>query len=150
MAKISTYLGIDFGQAKIGLAIADEETKMAFTFDTLKNNKEFLNNLKEIVGCENVKTIVIGMTSHQKDPESGKKKEHFADMLKKELTGIEIVFHEEMFTTKMAQDNLKQHGKKGIAKNDDQEAARIILQSWLDKNKLFEKSVEALKRTHIS
>jgi RNase H-fold protein (predicted Holliday junction resolvase) len=39
-----------------------------------------------------------------------------------------------MFTTKMAQENIKKRGEKNISKMDDQEAARIILQSWLDKD----------------
>lgn len=131
-AQISHILGVDFGMAKIGLAIADDETKMAFAYDTLKNDKEFLKNLKEIVSCENVKTVVIGMTRHQKDDESAKEKLNFAKTIENEL-GIEIVFHEEMFTTKMAQANIKMRGGRNIAASDDQEAARIILQSWLDR-----------------
>lgn len=130
---VSTYLGIDFGMSKIGLAIADEETKMAFAFDTLKNDKEFLPSLKEIIACENVKVIVVGMTSHTKDEESAKNKMSFIEMLKKELE-VEIKIHEEMFTTKMAEANIKMRGKKNIKVLDDQEAARIILQSWLDMN----------------
>ena len=129
---IFTYLGIDFGMAKIGLAIADEETKMAFAFDTLKNDKEFLSALKEIVTCENVKTIVVGITKHEKDEESFQAKEKFIQTLKKEIP-VEIVFQEEMFTTKMAQQNIKIQGKKNLAHFDDQEAARIILQEWLDR-----------------
>ncbi|MDD5396481.1 MAG: Holliday junction resolvase RuvX [Candidatus Moranbacteria bacterium] len=131
MAQISTILGIDYGQSKIGLAIADEETKMAFAFDTLKNDKDFRSNLKEIVACENVKTIVLGMTKHDKDQQSVQEKLDFAKMLEKE-TGIRIEFQEEMFTTKMAQENIKMRGGTNIANLDDQEAARIILQSWLD------------------
>jgi putative Holliday junction resolvase len=131
MAQIKTILGVDFGEAKIGLAIADEETKMAFAFDTLKNDKDFFKNLKEIVACENVKSVVLGMTRHGNDLESEKLKENFAKKLEKELA-IEVVFQEEMFTTKMAQENLKMHGGKNIAALDDQEAARIILQSYLD------------------
>ncbi|EKE19370.1 MAG: hypothetical protein ACD_9C00036G0002 [uncultured bacterium] len=131
MAQISTILGVDFGMSKIGLAIADEETKMAFAFDTLKNDGEFLKNLNEIVASENVKIIVIGMVSHEKDEKSVQQKKKFAQMLEKEI-GVEIVFQDEMFTTKMAQENIKMRGKKNIAKLDDQEAARIILQSWLD------------------
>ncbi|KKQ46059.1 MAG: hypothetical protein US63_C0007G0036 [Candidatus Moranbacteria bacterium GW2011_GWC2_37_8] len=131
-AQISHILGVDFGKSKIGLAIADDETKMAFAYDTLKNDKEFLKNLKEIVSCENVKTVVIGMTRHQKDDESVKEKLNFAKTIENEL-GIEIVFHEEMFTTKMAQANIKMRGGRNIAASDDQEAARIILQSWLDR-----------------
>lgn len=131
--KVATYLGIDFGLAKIGLAIADEETKMAFAFDTLKNDKEFLSSLKEIVNCENVKTIVVGITRHKKDDASSKTKEKFIQLLKKEIAA-EIAYQEEMFTTKMAQGNLKLRGQKNIIAADDQEAARIILQEWLDQN----------------
>ena len=127
-----TFLGLDFGISKIGLAIADEETKMAFTFDTLKNNKEFFPALKEIVSCENVKTIVMGMTKHEKDEKSAKEKTRFAEKIEKEV-GVPVEFHEEMFSTKMAQDNIKLRGIKDVAQFDDQEAARIILQSWLDK-----------------
>src|SRR6266567_511151 len=85
MAQISTFLGVDFGKSKIGLAIADEETKMAFAFDTLKNDKEFLGALKEIVRCEHVKTIVMGTTKHEKDEESFQEKIKFANMIEEEL-----------------------------------------------------------------
>ncbi len=58
--------------------------------------------------------------------------EEIGKKMEKEL-GVPVLYHEEMFTTKMAQDNLKEKGVKGVKKYDDQEAARIILQSWLDK-----------------
>ena len=128
---LGTFLGIDYGKSKIGLATADSETRMAFSFDTLANDKDFLENLKGIVLCENVRKIIIGMTKHDMDCESSKEKVRFAENLKKEL-GLPIEFHEEMFSTKMAQENIKLRGGKNIARLDDQEAARIILQSWLD------------------
>lgn len=136
MAQPRTFLGIDFGEAKIGLAIADEETRMAFAFDTLKNDKDFLANLKEIVECERVKTIVIGMTTHEKDQKSAEKKIQFAEKIKKELN-IEVAYQDEMFTTKLAHENIKMRGGKHIAQTDDQEAARIILQSWLDRQNMI-------------
>jgi len=125
-------LGIDYGKSKIGLAIADKETGMAFAFDTLKNDKEFLEKLKEIIAGENVKVIIMGMVKHEKDAESTREKIKFAEMIEKEL-GMPILFQDEMFTTKMAQDNIKKRGGRNIAGTDDQEAARIILQEWLDK-----------------
>lgn len=131
-AKISHYLGIDYGKSKIGLAIADEETRMAFAFDTLKNDAAFLSKLKEIVESKGVKTIVLGMVSHKKDQESAAEKTKFAKMLENEL-GRKVVLQDEMFTTKIAQENIKKRGDKNIAKTDDQEAARIILESWLDR-----------------
>ena len=131
-AQIGHILGIDFGKSKIGLAIADEETRMAFAFDTLVNDRNFLKKLKEIVKKEDVKAIVMGMTKHDKDLESAKEKMVFAEIIEKEI-GMPVVFQDEMFTTKMAQDNIKQRGGRNIAKTDDQEAARIILQSWLER-----------------
>lgn len=133
MAEVSHVLGVDFGKAKIGLAIADGETKMAFAYDTIKNDGEFLQKLKEIIEKENIKSIVFGMTMHTKDKQSEQEKLDFAKMIEKKFK-IAVVFQEEMFTTKMAQANIKMRGGKDVAKTDDQEAARIILQSWLDTN----------------
>ena len=130
-AEISQILGIDYGKSKIGLAIADSETRMAFAFNTLPNDKNFLKKFMEIITKENVKTVIMGMVSHDKDMESANEKIIFAKMIEKEI-GMPIILQDEMFTTKMAQDNIKQRGGRNIAKNDDQEAARIILQSWLD------------------
>ena len=131
-AEISQILGIDYGKSKIGLAIADSETRMAFAFNTLPNDKNFLKKFMEIITKENVKTVIMGMVSHDKDMESANEKIIFAKMIEKEI-GMPVVFQDEMFTTKMAQDNIKQRGGRNIAKTDDQEAARIILQSWLDR-----------------
>ena len=131
MAEESHILGVDFGKAKIGLAIADSETKMAFAFETLKNDKDFLKNLGRIIKNKQVKLIIIGSTFFENDKEGSQEKEDFAGKLEKEFA-IPIKLHDEMFTTKMAQQNIKLRGGKNIAKSDDQEAARIILQSWLD------------------
>lgn len=143
------FLGVDFGVSKIGLAIADGETRMAFAYSTLANDKLFWEKIRQIVANENIGLIVVGLTRHEKDEKSAKEKEEFAKMLEKEIC-IEVVFEDEAFTTKMAQDNIKMRGGKNIAKTDDQEAARIILQSWLDRDTAFEQSVEALKSTRPS
>jgi putative holliday junction resolvase len=131
IAKISYFLGIDFGKAKIGLALADEETRMAFAFDTLENDKNFLSKMREVIEKENVSKIVIGIASHKKDLCGSEEKRDFGNEIEKKLN-IPVEFFEEMFTTKMAHENIKMRGGKNIAQFDDQEAARIILQSWLD------------------
>ncbi|NTW27695.1 MAG: Holliday junction resolvase RuvX [Candidatus Moranbacteria bacterium] len=133
MAQVSTFLGVDFGTAKIGLALADEETRMAFAYDTLKNDKEFLSKLREIIEQEHVKTIVMGVTRFGGDSKNADEKIEFGEKIEREL-GIAVMFQDEMFTTKMAQENIKMRGGRNIAESDDKEAARIILQSWLDRN----------------
>lgn len=119
----SHYLGVDFGKAKIGLAVADSETRIAFSYGVLKNDKKLLQKLQEIVEKNNISKIIIGMT--------GVETRHGVSLLEK--LNIPIEFQNEMFSTLEAERNLKERGAKKIKRFDDQEAARIILQSWLDK-----------------
>lgn len=123
-ASISHFLGIDFGEAKIGLSVADSETRIAFSFGMLKNDKELIENLKNIVEKKEISRIVVG--------NAGEETKDFAAMLEKKLN-IPIEFQNEMYSTREAQRNLVEKGAKKIKRFDDQEAARIILQSWLDK-----------------
>jgi putative holliday junction resolvase len=149
--KTSHYLGIDYGKARIGLAIADSETKIAFALKTLENNKDFLGKLVQIIQENNIIKVIIGIpaytnheeTEYDSDPVKFTEKKgffsvnhgarKFGKLLKKELK-IEIEYQNEMFTTKMAHQNLIDKGARNIKSQDDREAARIILQSWLDKH----------------
>lgn len=132
-AEVKHYLGIDYGKTDVGLALADEETKIAFTYKTIKNDKNFLQNLAEIIEKENVKTVIIGIPSYINREEVEYDSEKLGKFLEENLK-IEVEYQNEMFTTKMAQAKLIEKGVKGIKRYDDQEAARIILQEWLDRN----------------
>jgi len=132
-SQISHYLGIDYGKSDVGLALADEETKMAFVYKTVKNDKNFLQNLAEIIGKEDVKAVIIGIPQYKikygADPvksqgDNGARK--LGKFLEKNLK-VEVEYQNEMFTTKMAQANLIERHVKGIKRFDDQEAAKIIL-----------------------
>lgn len=145
--ETSHILGIDFGTVNVGLAIADTETRMAFVFAVLKNDKELWKNLADIITKENIQKIVIGVpgylpriaetdacrreAGHLNDGEKTKQ-EVFAEEVRKKFK-IEVFLVEEMFTTKSAHLNLREAQKKNIGKNDDAESARIILQDWLEK-----------------
>jgi putative Holliday junction resolvase len=134
-AKISHIFGIDYGAARVGLALADLETKIAFVYGTLENNRNFLQKLVEIIEKEDVRTVVIGIPSYINREEVEYAGEKLGKIIKKTLPGISVEYQNEMFTTKMAQNNLIERGVKGVKKHDDEEAARIILQSWLDKSR---------------
>ena len=124
-SNTSHILGVDFGKAKIGLAIADSETRIAFSYGTLKNDKELQRKLAEIIEKENISKIVIGM--------AGVETRLIASLLEK--LNIPIEYQSEIFSTQQAERNLIEKGAKRIKRFDDQEAAKIILQSWLDKKK---------------
>jgi len=130
-SEISHVLGVDFGKAKIGLAFADTETKIAFSLTILENNNQLFDNLREIIAEKEIGRIVLGVTNYANQEDEDKK--IFGGKMEEELK-IPVEFHNEMFTTKMAQDNLKESGAKNIGKIDDSESAKIILQSWLDRS----------------
>ena len=127
----SHILGIDYGESKVGLAIGDSETRMAFQYGTLKNDKNLLQKLAEIIENENISKIIIGVTNLETRFPSPARS--LGNSVSK-LTNVEVEYQDEMFTTRQAQRNLIEKGAKGIKKFDDQEAARLILQGWLDKN----------------
>lgn len=129
--KTSQYLGIDFGRSKVGLAMADSETKIAFAHTTIDNDKDFLQKLTEIIQENNINKIIIGIPAYINKKSIEYEGEKLGKMIK-EIVDIEIEYQNEMFTTKMAQQSLIEKGAKHIKSQDDQEAARIILQSWLD------------------
>lgn len=128
---IKKYLCLDYGKSKIGLAIADSETKIAFAYGTI-DAKNFLASLGGIVKKENIDSIVIGELKNAGESNNSFEAQEIGEKIGKEL-GIEVSYQEEMFSTKMAENNLKEAGVKGIKRLDNQEAARIILQSWLDR-----------------
>lgn len=132
-SKISHYLGIDFGRSNVGLALADSETKIAFTHKTLKNDKDLLQNIAEIIAKENVKKVIIGIPSYINKETIEHEAKKLGKLIEKTVK-VKVFYQNEMFTTKMAQANLIEKGVKGIKKHDDEEAARIILQEWLDNN----------------
>ena len=132
-SNISHYLGIDYGRSNIGLALADEETKLSFAHDTYKNDKDLLQKIAALAEEQNIQKIKIGIPSCINKETIEPEAKRLGSVLEKTLK-IEVFYQNEMFTTKMAQANLKEKGVKGIKKQDDKEAAKIILQEWLNNN----------------
>jgi len=137
-ANISHFLGVDFGKAKIGLAVADSETRIAFSFGVLKNDKNLMKNLANIIEKKGIGKVIIGIAGVETrqclvSTERNSKTRLIASLLDK--FNIPIEYQNEMYSTQQAERNLIEKGAKKIKRFDDQEAARIILQSWLDRSR---------------
>ncbi len=130
--KIEHYLGIDFGMSKVGLAMAENITKIAFAYTILANDKNLVQKMITIIQKEKISQIIIGIPLYVEATKTEKEAKKLGRQLVGKLPQLKIKYQNEMFTTKMAQANLKMQGIKKIQQYDDQEAARIILQSWLD------------------
>lgn len=131
------YLGLDWGSVNVGVAIADEETQVALAYATLKNDKRLLKNLGEIIEAENIATVVIGVPLYVKQKEAGYGGKKLGRLIQKHFPAVDVVYQNEIFTTKIAQARLIERGEKKVSKRDDTESARIILQEWLDGEDAF-------------
>lgn len=123
------YLGIDYGSKKIGLAVSDEGGSFAFPFLIFKNlsKEDSVEKIIEIIKDKKIEAIVIGESLNLKGEENKilKDAKSFAEKLK-EVTGLEIAFEKEWFSTIEARRFQDRH-------DADDSAAAIILQRFLDK-----------------
>lgn len=129
---MSIILGIDYGDRRIGLALSDPQEKLARRFLTLQNSAEAMSDLKGIILDNHVEKIVVGLPLGFNGPsQQTEKVRGFITGLREEI-GLPVEEMNEIFTSKMAQDNLIKSGVKDIKEVLDQEAARIILQDYMD------------------
>jgi putative Holliday junction resolvase len=136
------YLGIDFGTKNIGLAISDEDGRIAFPFRVIPRTRAEEEILK-VCQQESIDEIVSGDTLQGNKEENPVTAELslFIEKLE-ELTGKKINLQNESFTTGIfileklgKQMNTTRGGrpeKLGISHEDDR-VASVILQRYLDK-----------------
>ena len=121
------YLGIDYGDKRVGLALSDDEGTLGMPHKTIEN-KDLIKSLKKTISEENVKMVIVGLPlnlSMQKT-EQTKKVERFKVELKRAIN-IPVDFENEFLTSVQAE-------RSGVEKEKiDEASAAIILQSYLDK-----------------
>jgi putative transcription antitermination factor YqgF len=132
--ETSQILAIDYGRSKVGLAMGEMAVKIAFAYKTLPNDEKFWEILTAIIAKEEIKKVIIGRPGHNnfKDSLEAREIKKLGERIKTELN-LPVAYQEEMFTTRMARNNLKEKGMKNLEHYDDQESARIILESWFAK-----------------
>lgn len=128
-------LGIDYGKKYIGFAISDETEIVAATMPYMKakKKKEALDGTLAIIKNMQPGAIVLGKPSKG---EMVSEVETFAQSLH-EATGLDIIFWNEDYSSKKAEVGKSIKFKKGKSHS---EAARIILQEYLDSEYHQEKS----------
>ena len=131
------YLGIDWGEKRIGLALGDGETKLATPFKVAGGLEEILQVIKD----EGVEAIVIGKPlsiSNFQFPIS-KQFENFLNDLKKKA-GVRVITMDERLSSKAAdalagtkKTNPPSPRLRRARAPRDAVAAMLILQGYFDK-----------------
>ncbi|MCD4693942.1 Holliday junction resolvase RuvX [bacterium] len=126
MRKYKKYLGIDWGEKRIGLACADEEIKIATPWKVVGSLKELVETIRE----ENVDEVVIGVPYKMHDIKASlyPKFEKFLLELKNNID-VDIKEVDERLSSKTADSFI---GSKKQKASRDASSAMVILQQYLD------------------
>lgn len=130
-------MGVDYGDKRIGLALADDETKIATPWQsyTRRTPEVDADYFRAICRAESLKKIVVGLPVHASGDEgdSAKAARRFGGWLKS-VSGLEVYFWDERYTSAEADAllaNTKLPKKKKKARRD-MLAAQIMLQDFID------------------
>lgn len=129
-----SLVGLDVGEKRIGVAVADLGVRIAVPFTTIEVDGNELQAIAEIVIQENAETLVVGYPRNQQGEPTAQT--NYVENFARQLEDIEakVVFQDESLTSVMAEQRLIAH-KKPYSKGDiDAQAAAIILQDYLEVN----------------
>lgn len=117
------YLGIDYGERRIGLAVSDPTGRLALPYRTVPS----LRDVIAAAAAVGAGMVVIGLplTLDRRESASSRAVRAFAARLGARVQ-LPIAFEDEAFTTKLA-------ARSTLACRADASAAAIILQSYLDR-----------------
>jgi putative Holliday junction resolvase len=136
-AIVKRVLGVDFGQARIGVAVSDELGMLAHPLETIPAARleAAVKRIAELAREKDVSQVVIGLPRHMNGDigTAAADVKAFAEKLQP-LLNCPIVMWDERLSTTAAHRALRDAGQKtrrtrGVI---DQVAAQMILQGYLD------------------
>ena len=147
-----SILAVDYGRVRIGLALADAETRMAQPLSTMErvNRNEDMRRLRELVREQGVELIVVGLPLRLDGTRGAmaEEAERFAQRLRKQI-GVPVEMVDERLTSWEAERLLQEvqgrfiHDEKLTGSKKlknaqarttvDAVAAAVILKEYLDR-----------------
>ena len=134
-------VAIDYGSKRVGLAATDPLKIIASPLGTY-HSAEVIQFLKDYHQKETIDQLVVGMPKNLNNQETNATKQvlGFITLLQKHLPDIPLAEVDERFTSSMAMDAMLTGGMKKKDRqqkgNVDKISATIILQSYLENNRL--------------
>ena len=129
-------LGIDFGQARIGIAATDACGILAHPVESIHLDRtEPLVRIAQLAAERGIRTLVLGLPLRLDGTEGTAcgKVRAFGEKLHARLPELPLVYVDEFLTTSVAQDKLHAAGRKArdFRPVIDQAAAVEILNNWM-------------------
>jgi len=130
-------LGIDHGDARIGIAATDDFGILAHPVETIERAKvDAVARIARIAELRGIRTLVLGLPVRMDGSEgaSAAKVRAFADQLRERISNIPLIFVDETLTTSSAAAKLRAAGRNARQQKAviDQAAAVEILNAWMN------------------
>ena len=133
---MSRLIALDHGARRIGVAVADSETGMAFARSAIqrRNLDQDLAIIEELCSAEGAELIVIGLPLNMdgtEGPQAASAREFGGRLVE---IGLDVVFEDERLSSWEAAERLSESGRRPARASGelDSTAARVILQQYLD------------------
>lgn len=117
-SKLGKILALDYGRARIGIAIADSQTRIPSPLATMEriNRNEDMRRLRELVHEHDVQQVIVGLPlrldgSHGEMAEEASR---FAERLRKQA-GVKVEMVDERLTSWEAERLLEEQGGRPMA-----------------------------------
>jgi putative holliday junction resolvase len=133
---VNPVLGVDYGRARIGLAISDELRMLAHPLETVAAGKDAIARIVDLVKQRKIDIVVVGIPKNMSGTfgAAAEEAQKFTEQLRAKVN-CEVVTWDERLTTVAAERALRDAGKKTRDTRGyvDQVAAQMILQAFLDR-----------------
>ncbi len=131
--QLMRVLGLDYGSARCGCALADPTGTIVTPIDAVPRpaTRRGLDALAMLVAEREVERIVVGLPLSLSGEDSAQTREtrEFAARLARRLgEGVPVELHDERLTTRMAQ---RMGARPPAVTSEDSRAAALMLESWL-------------------
>lgn len=138
---MARLLAIDYGKKRTGLAVSDEMQIIAGGLTTVPTT-ELIDFILDYMKKEPVERIIIGQPKQMNNEpsENMRRIEPFVNRLRKLLPDTPVEYHDERFTSVLAQRTIIEAGIKKMARRNkelvDEVSATIILQSYMESRRM--------------
>jgi putative Holliday junction resolvase len=129
-------LGVDPGERRVGVAIADLETSFARPLEVIDAaTTDPVKRLADLVAEQDATLVVVGkpLSLRGREERAVEDTAPFVEALR-EAVGVEVVEHDERLTSVIAERSLRAGGARREARKAmrDAVAASVMLQGYLD------------------
>lgn len=132
MSQTKSFLALDVGEKRIGVAVGDSGVRIAVPFETIEVDGNEIERIARLVIDQNADTVVVGYPRNQSgEPTS---QTEFVEVFVRQLEDIapQLVFQDESLTSVIAEQQLKSYQKPYSKGDIDAQAAAIILQDYME------------------